>query len=68
MERLTASRVLQAEVDLDALGHEALDGEHRVQARDRVLEDHRDVAAADLADLVLGQGDEVPALELDAAR
>src|SRR5450759_550778 len=29
--------VRQAEVDLEALGHEPLDAEHRVQARDRVL-------------------------------
>ena len=59
--------VAQAQVQLEALGHEALDGQHRVQAGDGVLEDHRDVAAADGAHLVLGQREQVPALELDAA-
>ena len=34
------------------LGDLVADAVHRVQARERVLEDHRDVAAADLAQLV----------------
>ncbi|OPZ42181.1 MAG: hypothetical protein BWY94_02198 [Actinobacteria bacterium ADurb.BinA094] len=58
--------VREAHVDLDALGHEAFDREYRVQAGHGVLEDHRDVAAAHLADLALLQGEEVAALELDA--
>jgi len=54
-------------VELDALGHEALDREDRVEARHRVLEDHRDLLAADLAHLALVEGEQVAALELDAA-
>jgi hypothetical protein len=59
--------VRQAEVDLEALGHESLDAEHRVQARDRVLKDHRDVLAADVAHLLLGHRYEVAAKEFDGA-
>jgi hypothetical protein len=54
-------------VDFEPLGHEPLDAEHRVEARDRVLEDHRDVLATDVAHLTLGHGHEVAALELDGA-
>jgi hypothetical protein len=59
--------VAHAEVQLEALGHQTLDAEHRVQAGDGILEDHRDVAAADAADVGLGERQEVPPLELDAA-
>ena len=38
-----------------------------VQRRERVLEDHRDLLAADPAQLVVGQRDEVTALEQDRA-
>ena len=59
--------VAEAEVQLEALGHQPLDGQHGVQAGDRVLEDHRDVAAADGAQLGLGQRDQVFAEEVDGA-
>src|SRR6185312_15694532 len=39
------------------------DPEHRVQARHRVLEDHRDVPAADRAQVLVLQPDEVGAVE-----
>src|SRR6185436_18459074 len=44
------------------------DGEHRVQRRHRLLEDHRDPVAADRAHLGLGQGEQVPAAVADLAR
>ncbi len=44
------------------------DGEHRVERRHRLLEDHADVAAADRLHLPLGQPHEVVAEERDAAR
>ena len=47
----------------DRLGHLLLDREHRVEARHRVLEDHRDVAAADLAHVRLVHRHEVDAVE-----
>ena len=60
-------------VGRDGLGHLLLDGEDRVEAGHRVLEDHRDVAAADLPHVVLADGHEVLAVEqhpatLDHAR
>ena len=58
-------RVRQAEVDLEPFGHEPLDAEHGVQAGDRVLEDHRDVVAADVAHLALGHRHEVAPEKLD---
>ena len=64
---LDGSAVRQTEVDLEALGHEPFDAEHRVQAGDRVLEDHRDVLATDVAHLALGHRDKVAAEELDGA-
>ena len=44
------------------------DGQHRVQAGHRLLEDHRDRVAADVAHLRLGQRQQIAALEADAAR
>ena len=44
------------------------DGEHRVQRRHRLLEDHADVAAADRLHLPFGQADEIAAEERDSAR
>ena len=49
----------------DRLGDLAPDRPGRVQRGHRVLEDHPDVVAADLAHLGLGQGDEVAAVEPD---
>ena len=50
-------------VRADRLGDLITDPEHRVERRHRVLEDHRHLAAADLAELVLGHREQVAALE-----
>lgn len=44
------------------LGDLVADGERRVQARHRLLEDHRDLVAADVAQLLRRHVDQVPAL------
>ena len=62
-----AASLVQLEVQLERLGQLPADREHRVQRRHRLLEDHRDAVAADLADLVLVQLQEVFALEEDFA-
>ena len=54
-------------VGLDRLDQLLLDGQDRVQAGQRVLEDHRDLVAADVAQVALGQRDEVEAVEHHAA-
>ena len=43
------------------------DGEHRVQARHRILKDHCDVAAAELGHAILGQVQEVDDLAVASA-
>ena len=43
------------------------DAVERVQRRERVLEDHRDLLAAHLAQLLVGQLEQVAALEQDLA-
>src|SRR5207248_6881542 len=53
----------QAEVRLEALADLAPDRQYRVQARHRVLEDHRDLLAANLAQRGVGEADQVAALE-----
>ena len=50
------------------LGDLGADAVHRVEARERVLEDHRDVLAADLPQLVRRQAQQVAAHEVDLAR
>ena len=47
-------RLRDVGVRLDGLGDLVADAVHRVQAGERVLEDHRDVAAADLLQLARG--------------
>ena len=42
-------------------------GKHRIQAGCRVLEDHRDVAAADLAEGLAGERKDVDVVQEDAA-
>ena len=42
------------------------DGQHRVERGHRLLEDHRDVAAAQRAHLVLGEREEIASFEQDA--
>ena len=56
----------EALVDDKRLGDLPLDGEHRVQAGHRLLEDDGDVVAADLLHLMDGQGRQLLAVELDA--
>src|SRR2546425_3941952 len=56
------------EVDLEPLRELAPDGEHRVERGHRLLEDHRDLAAADPPHLLVGERQEVPALEADPTR
>ncbi len=43
-------------------------GQHRIERGHRLLEDHRDGVAADLAHLLLGQIEQVAAVELDRGR
>ena len=50
------------------LGDLPADGQHRIEARHRLLEDHRDVVAADLAHLALGELQQILALEADPRR
>src|SRR4051812_22320398 len=42
------------------------DRQHRIERRHRVLKDHRDLAAADPAELCVGEADQVTAVELRA--
>ena len=49
-----------AHVHAQHLGQLEADGEHRVQRCHRLLEDHRDVGAADLAQFVLAELDQIP--------
>ena len=46
----------------------AADGQHRIEARHRLLEDHRNVVTADGAHLGLGELQQILALEADGAR
>ncbi|MDT4847552.1 hypothetical protein FQZ97_816120 [compost metagenome] len=65
---LARLRLGEAAVQHQRLADLARDGVHRVQRRHRLLEDHADAVAADLAHLLLGQADEFLSVELDAAR
>ena len=74
LQRLVAGRrLVQVVVDPDDLGDLLADGVHRVERRHRVLEDHRDLAAPDLAQLLFRRQQQIVALPqdlpaLDAAR
>ena len=57
----------EALVDPGHLADLTADGVHRVQGGERVLEDHGDLAAADLAPLLLAHGEEVAGLPQDLA-
>ena len=57
--RFIAPRAIDAEVHRDGLGDLVADGEHRIEARHRLLEDHRDVAAAQLAQRLRRQPREI---------
>ena len=56
-----------ARVHARDFGDLVADGEDRIERRHRLLEDHRDAIAADVAHLLVAQRDEVLSLELDAA-
>jgi hypothetical protein len=58
-------RATQGAVVDERLADLEAEGEHRVEARHRLLEDHRDAVAADLAHLSFTQGQEVAAFQLD---
>ena len=55
-------------MDLDHLCDLVADPHHRVERRQRLLEDHPHGGAAQFPQLLLGQGEQVPAPEEDAAR
>src|SRR3546814_4497285 len=61
------SSVLDVAVGQHRLGHLGVDAEHRVQRHHRVLEDHGDLGAAQLAPLALRQWHQVAALEQNLA-
>ena len=57
-----------AGVDAHGFGDLVADGKHRIEARHRLLEDHREPVAAQLAHLGFVERDEVTVLERHAAR
>ena len=57
----------QALVQRDRLAHLAADGEQRIERGHRLLEDHRDLVAADALHLGLAELEQVLALEADGA-
>ena len=61
-------RLGQVAVGLHGLHELVADLVERVQRRQRVLEDHRDLVPAQLAHLLVGGGQEVLAVEADGAR
>lgn len=54
-------------VPLEHLGDLSADGDDGVEGGERVLEDHADVTAATLAHLLVGEGEQVGAVEVDRA-
>jgi len=64
---LQGLRLGHVAVQPDRLGDLVADRLGRVQRGQRVLEHHRDLVAADLAHVVLGQPDQLPAVQLDRA-
>src|SRR5262249_53623670 len=59
LDALAAEPLMQPQ----GLGDLAADGEDRIEARHRFLEDHADIVAADLAHGALAELEQVPALE-----
>ena len=57
----------RAAVRVDGLAHLHAHREHRIERRHRLLEDHRDAVAADGADALVVERQEVGALEVDRA-
>src|SRR4051812_725744 len=72
VEQLDRARVprlaVHREVRLERLADLPPDGDYRVQARHRVLEDDRDVLAADFAQLALREREQIATLEVRLAR
>ena len=69
LDRASRRRLaVEVEVLLDRLPQLRPDGEDGVQARHRVLEDHRDLLAADPPPRALGEPEQLAPLELDAPR
>src|SRR6185503_3062384 len=64
---LTRLALVHLEVELERLGDLAADREDGVEARHGVLEDHRDVVAADPADVVVVHLEDVLTVEHDRA-
>ena len=56
-------RLVHREVGLERLADLPADGQHRVERGHRVLKDHRDLAAADRAQLLVRQREQVAAAE-----
>ena len=54
-------------MQLKGFGELTADGEHRVEGSHRLLEDHADLVAADVADLLLVHLDDIFAFEEDLA-
>ena len=67
MARSLASLSLTFMVELDLLRDLVADREHRVQAGQRLLEDHRHLVAADPAHVAVGQRQDLTAVEPDLA-
>ena len=59
--------LVQRLVDLDGLDQLLADLVERVQRAQRILEDHRHLLAAQLADAIVGRGDQLLAVEPDLA-
>ena len=64
--RALAAVLADVVVGEDHLGDLAADAVHRVQRRQRVLEDHGDALTPDAPDRLLGPADQLLALQLDA--
>ena len=59
--------VVHLQMNLQGLHHLLADGQHRIERGHRLLENHRDVAAALLAHLLLGEVEQVLPFEQDLA-
>jgi hypothetical protein len=57
--------LIEALMHPQGLADLAADGQHRIEARHRLLEDHRNVVAADRAHLTFGKLQQILALEAD---
>src|SRR3979490_2642972 len=60
--------LVESLMDPQRLANLTADSQHRIEARHRLLEDHRNVVAADGAHLAVGELQQILALEADRAR